>query len=281
MHEAMFYERFNDRLICKLCPNRCIIKNQEKGICGTRLHMDGKLYALNFGRVSAIQIDPIEKKPIANWHPGTQVLSIGSFGCNLHCPFCQNHELVHGAEHGVIMTPEAVVAQAIAMDLEAIAYTYNEPTVFYEMVYETAVEAKKRGLYNVMVTNGYIEKEPLEKLLPYMDAFNIDVKSYDEKIFREMCGGRLQSVIDVVKMAKKRAHVEITLLMVPELYADMEETERFCQRLSLEVGDVPVHLSRYFPRYKHITAPTSVEKMVALQKRLLHYFSFVYLGNVY
>lgn len=280
MREALYYNQFDDRSICKLCPNKCIIKEGEMGICGTRKQIDGKLYATNYGKVLGIQIDPIEKKPIYNWHPGTEILSIGGSGCNLRCPYCQNHELVAGHSGGISMTPEAVVAQAKAYDLDAIAFTYNEPTVFYEMVYDTAKEAKKQGLYNVLVTNGYINKQPLEDLMPYIDAVNIDIKSYSDEKFLEMCGGRLEPVIEAVKIALKYAHVELTMLIVPELYDDLVAIEKFFKWMYYEVGDITIHLSRYFPSHLHSTPATDIDWMLRIQKVARTYFGEVYLGNV-
>jgi len=281
MREAMFYKHFDDMVVCHLCPNKCLIKEGEFGICKTRQVMEGKLYATSFGKVAGIQIDPIEKKPLAHWHSGSQILSVGSFGCNLHCPYCQNHELVNGSEHAIMMTPEAVVAQAVANNLDAIAFTYNEPTVNYEMVYETAVEAKKQGLYTVLVTNGFINQEPLLYLLPYIDAMNVDIKSYDDSKFKHMCGGRLKPVFEMVKTSLQFAHVELTMLLVPELYDDMNQMDGFFRYISIEYGDLPIHLSRYFPRYNHITAPTRVEWMLEVQKLAQKYFTYVYLGNVF
>lgn len=280
MKEAMFYKVFDDRVVCMLCPNKCIIKPDFTGICGSRMFKDGKLYSLNYGRISATHIDPIEKKPFANWHPGTETFSIGSFGCNLKCPFCQNHELVTNNERGVQLTPEAIVAQAIGNDIDTIAYTYNEPTVFYEMVYDTAKEAKRQGLSNVMVTNGYIEQEPLLALLPFIDAMNIDIKSYDDQKLFDMCGARLKPIIETVKIAKQQCHVELTMLLVPELYGDIDRLTGFLEWLSLEVGDLPIHLTRYFPRYHHETEATDIDWMLRAQKIAKQYFTYVYLGNV-
>ena len=280
MREALYYSKFDDRCICKLCPNKCIIKEGEVGICGTRKQVDGKLYATNYGNVVGLQIDPIEKKPIYNWHTGTRILSIGSYGCNLRCPFCQNHDLVASRSAGVSMTPEAVVAQAKSYDLDAIAYTFNEPTVFYEMVYDTAREAKKQGLYNVLVTNGYINQEPLKALMPYIDAVNIDLKSYSDDKFLAMCGGRLEPVIETIKEATKHAHVELTMLMVPELYDDLVAIETFYKCLYDQVGDLTIHLSRYFPSHEHETPATDIEWMLRVQKAARVYFTEVYLGNV-
>lgn len=280
MREAMYYEAHEDGVICKLCPHECHIKEGNLGICQTRKNEGGRLYALNYGGVAAIQVDPIEKKPIYNWHQGTQILSIGSFGCNLHCPFCQNHDLVAAVHGNMDMTPKEVVEKAIDLGLNAIAYTYNEPTVYYEMVYETAKLAKSQGLFNVMVTNGYINMEPLEDLLPYMDAFNVDIKSYSDELFRKICGGRLKPVIEMIKRSQSYAHVEVTLLMVPELYGEILQRADFFKWLRYEIGDVTVHMSRYFPRYHHRTPATDVQWMLEVQKEALAYFSEVYLGNV-
>lgn len=280
MREAMFYEKVNGRTICHLCPNNCIIKLGEKGICGTRVHIDEKLYAANYGIVTGIHVDPIEKKPLANWNPGTEILSVGSYGCNLRCPFCQNHELVEQNIGGIKLTPEAIVAQAISQNLSYIAYTYNEPTVFYEMVFDTAKLAHSKGIKNVLVTNGYINHEPLEALMPYIDALNVDVKSYDDRKFLSMCGGRLEPVVRNIQFAMKTAHVEVTMLLVPELYGDMDELDKFGRWLSLTIGDVPVHLSRYFPRHKHDEPATDIDFMLEARKKLQSYFSHVYLGNV-
>ncbi len=281
MHEASYYKIQDGMALCQLCPNRCIIKDGETGICKTRKFIDGKLWAMNYGHVDAIQIDPIEKKPIYEWHTGTEILSIGSYGCNLHCPYCQNHELVAGAGKGIAMTPEAIVAQAQSRDLDAIAYTYNEPTVYYEMVYETAKLARKKGLYNVLVTNGYINEAPLKALLPYIDAMNIDLKSYSNQRFHDICGGNLKTVLSTIHTSAHWCHVEVTLLMVPELYDGVEYKAEWFKELSERIGDLPLHLTRYFPRYKHETPATDIDWMLRIQKLAKHYFSQVYLGNVY
>ncbi|PKM57196.1 MAG: AmmeMemoRadiSam system radical SAM enzyme [Firmicutes bacterium HGW-Firmicutes-3] len=280
MKEAMFYKVIEERAICQLCPNNCIIKPDHKGLCQTRGYYDGKLIALNFGEVSGIQIDPIEKKPLAHWRQGSQILSFGSYGCNLKCPFCQNYSISREKPRVITMTPEAIVAQAIAYDLEAIAYTYNEPTVFYEMVYETAKIAHSKGIANVLVTNGYINEEPLLKLLPYIDAMNIDLKTYDDQKMLDMCGGRLGSIIDTIKSAKVTAHIELTMLIVPRLNDNLHEMRRFLPWLFSEVGDVPIHISRYFPAYEYDLPATDIDLMIQMQKAARQLFTHVYLGNV-
>lgn len=280
MREAMFYEKQNERALCQLCPNKCIIKEGYKGICGTRVHKDGKLYAENYGQVSGIMIDPIEKKPLAHWRQGTDVLSFGSYGCNLKCPFCQNHSISKGKPSVISLQPDAIVAQTISYDLEAIAYTYNEPTVFYEMVYDTAKLAHLKGLKNVLVTNGYINTEPLLKLLPFIDAMNVDVKTYDDQQMLELCGGRLSTVIETIKRSKVMCHVEITMLIVPGLNDDILEMTKFAKWLFGEVGDLVIHVSRYFPRYEYDLPATDIDLMIRMQKAVKQYFTNVYLGNV-
>ena len=222
----------------------------------------------------------IEKKPLDDWLPGTDILSIGSFGCNLHCPFCQNHELVAGYDRFIAMSPADVVEKTIASGLDAIAYTYNEPTVYYEMVYETAVLAKKQGLFNVLVTNGFINQAPLKQLLPYIDAVNVDVKSYSDDLFHKVCGGRLKPVIEMIKSTQQYAHVEVTMLLVPELYGEILDKAGFFEWLHCEIGDVTLHLSRYFPRHRHTTPATDIDWMLKVQAQARKYFTRVHLGNV-
>lgn len=280
MREAMFYETQGSRIVCQLCPNKCIIKDGYKGICGTRVNLEGHLYAENYGQITGVQIDPIEKKPLAHWRQGTDVLSFGTYGCNMKCPYCQNHHISRGKPSVINMTPDAIVAQAKCHDLTAIAYTYNEPTVFYEMVYDTAKIAHREGIANVLVTNGYINKEPLMTLLPYIDAMNIDLKTYDAKKMLEVCGGRLDTIVDTIRCAKVMCHVEVTMLIVPDLNDNVEEMAKFARWLFGEIGDVPIHISRYFPRFEYEQPPTDIKLMMAMQKVVREYFTYVYLGNV-
>jgi pyruvate formate lyase activating enzyme len=280
MKEAMFYKVNENWAMCQLCPNKCIIKPDAYGICGTRFYSEGKLLAINYGEISGIQIDPIEKKPLAHWRPGTQVLSFGSYGCNLKCPFCQNYAISQFKPKVITMTPDSIIAQVIANDLDAIAYTFNEPTVNYEMVYDTAKAAHKLGIANVVVTNGYINEAPLMALLPYIDAMNIDVKSYDDERMLEICGARLTPVIDTIKRAKKSCHVELTMLIVPGLNDDLEAMDQFIPWLFSEVGDLPMHISRYFPVYEYDLPPTNIDLMLQMLKSARRYFTHVYLGNV-
>lgn len=310
MKEAMFYNKGDDRtVVCNLCPHHCTVDHQKTGLCKVRKNIDGILYSLNYELVSSIAIDPMEKKPLHRFKPNTEILSFGSFGCNFHCGFCQNYEISKEFENSLKeyfeeiqdveiddllqvsnldrqhnqlrKTPQDIVDEAKFYDLDSIAFTYNEPTVFYEMVYETAQLAKKAGMDNVLVTNGYIEEEPLRELIPYIDAMNVDIKGYDSARCHEVTGGFLEPVIRTIKIAKEyKVHVEITCLIVPEFNDDPKAWDEFFSQLRTDIGDVYVHLSRYFPRYKYHQAATDIELLLQIKECCKKYFSEVSLGNV-
>lgn len=283
MKEAMFYKTDGEGLIiCELCPHRCRISEGGGGKCGVREVVNGKLYASNYGKVSSMAIDPIEKKPIHRWHSGSKTLSFGTFGCNMTCQFCQNFVLSQQKPDYTYMSPEEVVKEAERLGLESIAYTYNEPSVYYEMVYETAKLAKERGLFNVMVTNGFLNEKPLKKLLPLIDAINVDVKTYNNSIYKNICGGALEPVLNTLQfIVASGVHLEITCLLVPGLFDDLGEVEKLFKKIRGDVGNIPVHLSRYFPRYQYGEPPTDIGRMLEIQYLALKYFSYVKLGNVY
>ena len=195
---------------CTLCPHHCKLKDGQTGRCGVRKAFGDKLYSLNYGRISAMHIDPIEKKPIIGWMPGSRILSFGSFGCNFHCGFCQNYEISLHVPYTTEMQPEEIVQWALDNGLPSIAYTYNEPTIFYEMMYDTAILAKGKGLKNVMVTNGFIEEEPLELILDYMDAMNIDLKTYSDEIYRRLGGRSVGHILGTIEKASQRCHVAVS-----------------------------------------------------------------------
>lgn len=280
MRESMFYEKKDQKLICHLCPHNCIIKEGQKGRCRVRENISGKLYSANYNLISAIQIDPIEKKPIMNWMPGIKILSIGSYGCNFHCNFCQNHSISLSTPETIEITAKDIVEQAISLNLPAIAYTYNEPTVFYEMMYETAKFAKEKGLKNVIVTNGFINKEPLLEILPYIDAMNIDLKTYNDENYKKLGGNSVNDILETIKLASVHCHVEVTILMVPKIVDDIEAFEKLIQKLYDIAPDVVIHLSRYFPRYHYDEPATSITLMQDFKAIVTKYFKQVYLGNV-
>jgi len=218
-------------------------------------------------------MDPIEKKPIHFYLEGTQTLSVGSFGCNLRCPFCQNHAIAKSVPPTAGMSPEEIVEEALLRGAPSISYTYNEPTVFYEMVLETAVLAKKKGLKNILVTNGYMEYEPLKELIPYIDGANIDVKGFNTKVYREVFGGDLDVVKRNVAYFHQNLHVEVTTLVVTGINDRREELISLFQWLASISPDIPLHLNRYYPSYQYHEAPTNIEFLLEMKEeagKVLH-----------
>lgn len=286
MKECMYYDNVrNGVVVCKLCPKQCTIKPGCLGICRVRENHDGKLYSVNHTRVSACALDPVEKKPLRHFIPGSKVLSVGSWGCNLHCKYCQNWQLAHGIPETEDMSPEKTVALALELkdrgdNCIGIAYTYSEPLMRYEYVYETAVLAREAGLKNVLVTNGYINEEPLRQLLPYIDAMNIDVKSFSNNFYWETCLGTLEPVKQTVEIAQKYCHVEISTLLVSGLNDSDTEIQNLVNWLEGINKDIPLHLNRYYPNYKMQLAPTPVKTLERARDIAKSRLSSVYVGNI-
>ncbi|MEG6523375.1 AmmeMemoRadiSam system radical SAM enzyme [Desulfotomaculum sp. 1211_IL3151] len=286
MHEAMFYQsKEKGLLFCELCPKGCSIQEGHKGFCRVRENQKGVLYTLNYGKVSSYALDPMEKKPLYHFYPGTLILSLGTVGCNLRCGFCQNWQIAHGDPRTLNVTPEEAVALALeqrakGLPCTGLAYTYSEPFMWYEYVYDTSRLAREAGLKNVMVTNGYVREEPLKKLLPYLDAMNIDVKGFTDGYYRENCVGQLGPVKRTVEIAQEKCHVELTTLLVPGLNDSPEEIAELVDWVASLNPAIPVHFSRYFPNYKFDLPPTPLailrQAQEIAQKKLKH----VHLGNV-
>ncbi len=277
---AMFYHMENGTAVCDLCPHHCRLKEGQRGRCRVRHNMNGVLETDTYCLVSGMQVDPIEKKPIARWHPGTWTLSFGSYGCNMTCPFCQNYHLSYEKPEVYQVTPENLVDEALKHNLPTIAYTYNEPTVFYEMMLETAVLAKENGLFNVVVSNGLIEEEPLRKLLPYIDAMNIDFKAFDDATYRKLGGVDTASILRTITIAGQSCHVEATCLIVPGISDDPVKFEDGMKMLKDCSNVQAVHLSRYFPSYHYDEPATSVDLLYQFKETAHRYHKYVYLGNV-
>lgn len=288
MHEALFYQTENEeRVRCTLCPHNCLLVPGKKGICRVRYNQNGKLYSGVYGRIAASHTDPIEKKPLYHFYPGREILSVGSPGCNLHCMFCQNFNIsqceMQGSIKHIETSPLELVNYALGIPGNiGIAYTYNEPTVFYEMMLETATHVTNAGLKNVVISNGFINKEPLEQLLPFIDAFNIDLKAFNDEFYRKITGGRLQPVLDTLKtIFKAGKHLEITMLVIPSLNdSEAEFTEMLNWIVSELSPAMPLHLSRYYPAWKMELPPTpneTLQNLAKLAKDKLHY---VFTGNV-
>jgi len=282
---AAFFNKKEDlKVECSLCPHRCIMEHGKSGVCGTRKNVKGNLYPLNYGKVTSIALDPIEKKPLNNFKPGSMILSAGSFGCNLKCSFCQNWTIAHELSKYYEITPKALVKKALELTSDGnigVAYTYNEPSTWYEFVYDTSVLVKEAGLDNVLVTNGYIERKPLEKLIPYIDAMNIDLKAYTDSFYKDICKGRLKPVKDTIEFAALKCHVEVTMLIIPGHNDSIEDIALASKWLSSISPDIVLHLTRFFPNYKmRDVMPTPRETLENAKKEALKHLSFVYLGNV-
>jgi len=290
LKEAMFYEKLENNLVnCDLCSHRCRrIADSKRGICGVRENRDGKLYSLVYGKAVAKSVDPIEKKPLFNFLPGSQSYSIATVGCNFRCGNCQNYDISQlPKERNIIVgqetSPEEIVSAAKRSNCASIAYTYSEPTIFFEYAYDIAKLAKKEGLKNVFVTNGYITPEALMEISPYLDAANIDLKSFSDEFYRKSCGARLQPVLDSIRLYKSLGiWIEITTLIIPTLN-DSEEELRKIAGFIKEVGeDTPWHITQFHPMYKLPDLPRTPVSTLrkARQIGLEAGLRYVYEGNV-
>ncbi len=282
MEEARFYEKLPDKAVqCHLCPHECLIVLGKRGICRVRENQHGTLYSLIYGRLTSEAVDPVEKKPLYHFHPGSTAYSIGTRGCNLACSFCQNWEISQGTVSTYPTTSQKIVASTRHHQCEGIAYTYNEPSIWYEFVYDTAVLARKEGLYNVLVTNGYIQEEPLRNLLPFIDALNVDVKSFRDSFYKDLCRGKLSPVLKTVEIAKKYAWVEVTTLLIPGRNDSNEEIEALVDWVASLGVETPLHFSRYFPNYNLDLPSTPVETLEKARSIALKKLRYVYIGNVW
>lgn len=281
--EAMFYERLNDKIHCYLCPHNCVIENGHFGKCNVRTHEDGKLFTINYGEITSASLDPIEKKPLYYFRPSSHIFSVGSFGCNFTCGFCQNYSISQHKARSEFVSKEELVETALSTeDNVGIAFTYNEPSIWYEYVYDSSKLLKEKAPDKavVLVTNGYISDEPLRQLLPYVDAMNIDLKSYNKEYYRSLCGGSLQPVLKTIETAAKACHVEITTLLVSGENDNIEEVEEIAKFLSSIDPDIPLHLTRYFPRYKLENPPTDINFMRKAEEVAGRHLNRVVLGNI-
>jgi len=290
MKEAMFYMSLPENEIrCNLCNHRCKIKKGKRGVCAVRENREGRLYSLVYGKVIAAHIDPIEKKPLFHFWPGSRAFSIGAVGCNFHCKHCQNFDISqYPQEHqgeviGQDRTPEEIVTAAKAANCHTIAYTYTEPTIFFEFAYSTALLAQKEGIKNVFVSNGYMSSEAARQLAPHLDAINVDLKAYTDKFYKTVCGARLKPVLETIELMKAlHVWIEVTTLIIPGLN-DGEQELRDIARFVKDVGpEVPWHVSQFYPAYKLLDQPpTPVAKLrrareIGLEEGL----RYVYEGNV-
>ena len=287
MKEALFYKKLKkDNVQCVLCPNFCLLKNEEIGKCRVRKNMGGKLFSFSYGKPVSINIDPMSKKPLYHFLKGSFTFSIGMPGCNLSCAWCQNWDLTQRdiEEFKIdLVSPEKLVEEAINSQCPSISYTYSEPFISYEYVFEIAKLARKKGLKNILITNGYVNSEPFEKIAKYIDAMNIDLKTFQESTYKKYCGGKLRPILDTIKLAyKKGIHIEITTLVIPGINDSEKELKEIAIFIVSIDKNIPWHISRFFPMHKlkdkNITPLETLKKAekIGLDSGL----KFVHVGNV-
>lgn len=271
---------------CRICPHACALEEGQKGLCRARINRGGKVECENYGCVTSMALDPIEKKPLARFFPGSTILSVGSYGCNLRCPFCQNSDIAAASADDVTcrtVPPEQLADTALALVPRGnigVAYTYNEPFIGFEFVLESAKTVRERGLKNVAVTNGMICEEPLSELLPYMDAMNIDLKSFSADVYRRRLGGDLETVQNTIRLAAEACHVEVTALIVPGMNDSTLEMESLSGWLAGINAEIPLHITRFFPRYHMADAqPTGIAALDELCETARKRLKYVYRGN--
>jgi pyruvate formate lyase activating enzyme len=287
MKEASFYEHLNGNVKCLLCPHECIINDGKRGSCRVRKNFGGNLISENYRQICSYNFDPIEKKPLYHFFPGKIIFSIGSIGCNLHCSFCQNWEISQSGidEHPYLRSssPENIVKMAVSRpDNLGIAFTYNEPTVWYEYMLDIAKLAKQEKLKTIMVTNGFINPEPLEELMPYMDAFSIDLKAFTEQFYKQHTLSKLAPVLETIKLLKKHnKHFEITNLVITDTNDNERDFSNMVNWIVSETGkDTVLHISRYHPMYKMTKEATSVDNLMKLYTIAKEKLNYIYLGNI-
>ncbi|MGC9323875.1 MAG: AmmeMemoRadiSam system radical SAM enzyme [Desulfomonilia bacterium] len=287
-HEAFLYSKSSrSRVICRICPNTCVLSPGDRSICRSKVNIDGILYSLAYGNPCSVHVDPVEKKPLYHFRPGSRVFSIATTGCNLRCLNCQNWEISQARPEDVRsieLFPDAVVKAAHESGSDSVAYTYSEPVTFFEYMIDTARLAREQGITNLLISNGYIRPEPLKELCSVLDAANINLKSFSNDIYLKLNGGRLEYVLEALKILHERGvHLEITNLVVPGYTDSPDMVKRMCAWIVNTLGqDHPVHFLRFFPRYKLDRLPSTPVstlerfRQIALDEGI----RYVYLGNV-
>lgn len=293
MKECLYYEQIDKGVKCNLCPHNCVIREGKTGICNVRINKENKLYTLNYGVISSISIDSIEKKPLFHFYPGSSIASIGTYGCNFRCDFCQNYNISMVENFKHIMTedfkknhnyvsPEAIIEKFKKIENNiGVAFTYNEPTIWFEYVLETAKLAKKNGLKTVLVTNGFINEAPFRELLEYIDAINMDLKAFNNEFYKKICGGSLEEVKNNIKIVHEKSHIEISTLLIDDLNTNREEIEELASFISEIDEKIPLHFNRFHPAYKMNNEPTKVQSLIYAKRIASKYLKYIYIGNVF
>ncbi len=291
MHQALFYKKIeNNSVECTLCAHRCLVKPGKLGICNVRLNTDGELYTLVYNMAAAAHVDPIEKKPLFHFYPGSKSLSVSTMGCNFHCAFCQNWTIsqVQDPKHiefsGKEIKPDEIVRSALNTRSRSIAYTYTEPTIFFEYAFDTAKLAAQQGIKNIFVTNGYMSAEPLKMIAPFLDAANVDLKSYSDKTYRRIIGAAIAPVLDSLLLMKKlNIWIEVTTLIIPGINDSDDEIRDIAGFISTKLGTkTPWHISRFHPDHKLAGIPPTPSQTLqrASQIGRGEGLRFVYTGNL-
>ena len=305
MHEAILYKKLeNKKVMCTACKQKCVIAPNHTGICGVRQNKDGKLFLLVYGKASAVNIDPVEKKPLYHFLPGTSIFSLGTVGCNFACTFCQNWNLSQAAKDlrfkllkekkpevmdielskfGYELSPKKIVEMCVERNIPSIAYTYNEPTIFFEYLYDASKLAHKSGIKNVLVTNGYESDESLEMLKGYVSAMNIDLKSFNDEFYRKICQAKLEPVLETIKKSHELGiWIEITTLLIPGKNDSEEEVKKIAEFIAGIDKNIPWHISAFHPEYKMTDVPSTstnfIHKSYNIGKK--SGLNYVYVGNI-
>lgn len=289
MKEAYLYEKLdNQKVRCNLCAHRCLLSEGKTGVCGVKKNIEGILYTIVYDRIISAHVDPIEKKPLFHFLPGTTSFSIATVGCNFRCLHCQNYEISqmprdHKRVEGTSMAPEDIVNIAHRYGCSSISYTYTEPTIFFELAYDTAKLAHEKGIKNIFVTNGYMTKEALLMIRPYLDAANVDLKFFDEKMHKRVCGASRDPVLETIRRMKELGiWVEVTTLIIPAKNDSDEELEKIAGFIGEVGADIPWHVSAFYPAYKMLDLPRTPVETINRARRigLRTGLRYVYTGNI-
>ncbi|RME30382.1 MAG: AmmeMemoRadiSam system radical SAM enzyme [Candidatus Zixiibacteriota bacterium] len=282
MKEAAYYETLPDKkVVCHLCPAECRLREGQHGICRSRFNRDGRLMTDTYGELVALAVDPIEKKPLYHFYPGSVILSTGPNACNLRCDFCQNWNISQEKAPTVTFTAEKLVAAAVEHDSIGVAFTYSEPLMWYEYLLDVAPVLREQGLKVVLVTNGYINPEPLEKLLPWVDAMNIDLKAINRRFYGRICKAKLEPVLATIRrVAAADTHLELTNLLIPGENDSEQEIRALVDFVASLSDMIPLHFSAYHPAYHSDRPPTDTATMLRARQLALEKLKYVYLGNV-
>ncbi|MEX2356635.1 MAG: AmmeMemoRadiSam system radical SAM enzyme [Thermaerobacterales bacterium] len=284
--EAMYYERLSGGQVrCTLCPKFCRLSDRQVGACRVRYNDGGHLHTYTYGRNAVTALDPVEKKPLYHFYPGSTLLSLGTVGCNFGCTFCQNWMISQRLADTDELAPESAVAMAAGHGDElcvGLCYTYTEPVIWYEYVLETAAQAQAAGLRNVLKTNGYICRDPLTEWLPFIDAMNIDLKAFTEDYYQRICKGTLAPVMDTIAAAHEHGcHIELTTMLIPGENDDPAQMGRLAAWVANISPDIPLHISRYYPDYQMTSPPTGLGVLERAREAAQDHLHYVYLGNVW